>query len=177
MVETSDRIILLSALLLVGAILVSQFQHSDTGSVETTPSNIIFRYGVSGAKHLNELDTFKGIFTKDMVNKEPAWTKLDLTREELDIIYQKMVEIDFFSLPKDFQPKLEDVIVEVSPVSTYYLEYKDETQTKIVQWNIKYDAPEDIQYQNLKKLAHLIIEIIQVKPEYQELPEPTLGYG
>ncbi len=178
MANVSDRIIILTALLLVGAILLSQYQHSNESIIETTTSNIIFRYGSTGAKNPNVLDTFKGTFTKDMVNKEPAWTKLDLRQDELDTIYQKMVEIDFFSYPKGFQPKLEgDIIGMTTPFSVYYLEYQNETGTKIVSWNTQYIAPGDTQYKNLKELAHLIIEIIQAKPEYQALPEPTAGYA
>ncbi len=179
MTNTSQRIITLSALLLVMVTVTALLiQDKSEIIIEETTSNIIFRYGIVGGKNPNELDTVKGIFQKDMVNKGPAWTKMDLTQDELDTIYQKMVDIDFFSYPQVFQPKLEgEVIGEVSPFSTYYLEYKDDTRTKIVQWNVKYDAPEDIQYQNLKELAHIIIEIIQAKPEYQELPEPTAGYA
>jgi hypothetical protein len=44
-----------------------------------TTSNIIFRYEIPGEKNLNELNTIKGIFTKDMVNKAPVKTRLDLT--------------------------------------------------------------------------------------------------
>ncbi len=127
---------------------------------------------------MNELNTFKGIFTKNMVNKDPITTKLDLTQEELDTVYRKMVDVDFFSYPRFFNPKLEgDIIGESTPFSIYYLEYKDETRTKIVQWNDKYWAPEDTQYQNLKELASIIIEIIQSKPEYKKLPEPSAGYA
>ncbi len=179
MTKISQRIIILSALLLVMITITTLLiQDKSEITIEETTSNILFRYGVSGGKHPNELDTVKGIFQKDMVNKDPAWTKMDLTQDELDTIYQKMVDIDFFSYPKVFQPKLEgEVIGELGVVSTYYLEYKDDTRTKIVQWNVKYDAPDDIQYQNLKELAHLIIEIIQAKPEYKKLPEPTVGYA
>lgn len=165
-----------ASFLLLGIIIVTAPMIQDKSEIATfaTTSNIIFRYGIAGAKHMNELNSFKGIFTKDMVNKAPIKTKLDLTQLELDTIYQKMVEIDFFAYPRSFQPKPEgDVIGDVTPVSIYYLEYKDETRTKIVQWNNALSVPEDIQYQNLKELAHLIFEIIQAKPEYQDLPEPT----
>jgi len=165
--------------LTLGIIIVTAPMIQDKSEIATfaTTSNIIFRYGISGAKHMNELNTFKGIFIKDMVNKDPVKTKLDLTQAELDTIYRKMVDIDFFSYPRGFQPKLEgDVIGEVTPFSIYYLEYRDGARIKIVQWNTKYWAPEDTVYQNLKELASLIIELIQDKPEYQKLPEPTAGY-
>ena len=178
MADTSERIILFTALVLIGSILLSQYQHSNGIIIETTTSNIIFRYGVSGGNHPNELDTIRGYFQKDMVNKEPAWTKMDLTQDELDTIYQKMVDIDFFLYPKGFQPKLEDDGFGITtPFSVYYLEYHNETGSKVVYWNTQYIAPKDTQYTNLKELAHLIIEIIQAKPECQKMPEPTAGYA
>lgn len=141
-------------------------------------SNFIFRYGVIGAKQLNELDTLSGIFIKDMVNKDPVRTRLNLTQDEMDTIYNKMVDIDFFSFPRVFKPKLEgDIIGEGTPFMIYYLEYINETGTKIVQWDTKYLVPKDTRYKNLKELANLIIEIIQDKPEYKELPKPTAGYA
>ncbi len=92
-------------------------------------------------------------------------------------LYDKMVDIDFFSYPRFFHPKLEgDVIGEVTPFSIFYLEYRDGSRVKVVQWNTRYWAPEDTEYQNLKELASLIIELIQDKPKYQKLPEPTAGY-
>lgn len=173
-------LVIFTTFLILGIVIVTAPKIQDKSEIATfaTKSNIIFRYGISGAKHMNELNTFKGIFTKDMVNKDPVKTKLDLTQYELDTIYQKMIDIEFFSYPRRFHPKLEvDVIGEVTPFSIYYLEYKDETRTKIVQWNTRYWAPEDTKYKNLKELSHQIIKIIQDKPEYQKLPEPTAGYA
>jgi len=183
MADTSERIIILSALLLIAILVWSPKIDNQTETkietiIETTSSNIIFRYGSSSAKNPNELDTVRGYFRKDMVNKDPAWTKMDLTQDELDTIYQKMVDIDFFSYPKGFQPKLEGEVIGITtPFTVYYLEYQNETGTKVVYWNTQYVVPKDPQYDNLKELAHLIIEIIQAKPEYQKMPKPTAGYA
>jgi hypothetical protein len=179
LVDTSNRIIILSALLLVVIIVLSpKSQDSVEIVIEETTSNIIFRYGSSSGKHPNELDTFKGIFIKDMVNKDPVMTKLDLTQEEMDTIHRMMVEIDFFSYPEWFHPKIEgDIISTQTPFTGYYLEYHNESGTKVVYWTTQYTALEDTQYQNLKELALLIIEILQAKPEYKKLPEPTAGYA
>ena len=118
-----------ASFLLLGIIVVTApiiLDKSEIATFETT-SNIIFRYGIAGAKHINELNTFKAVFTKDVVNKAPVKTRLDLTQFELDTIYQKMGEIDFFAYPKSFKPKPEgNIAVDVSPVSIYYLEYRDE---------------------------------------------------
>ncbi len=181
MADTSERIIILTALLLIVVIVTAPiFQDKTEVIIEETTSNIIFRYGSSHGKHPNELDTFKGKFTKDMVNMEPVWIRLDFTQEEMDIINRKMAEIGFFSYPKRFQPepRLEgELLSQRTPFTVYYLEYHNESGTKVVYWTTARAAPEDIQYQNLNELAHLIIEIIQAKPEYQMLLDPSAGYA
>jgi hypothetical protein len=112
-----------------------------------------------------------------MVSKAPVSTRLDLTQEEMDTIYEKMVDIKFFSYPEAFQPKLSDFITESTPFMVYYLEYRDGDQIKIVRWNTKYVVPEDMKYQELQDLANLIIDMIEDKPEYQKLHEPYGGYA
>ena len=166
--------------LILGIIIVTapMIQDKSEITIEETTSNIIFRFGSSHGKHPNELDTFKGTFIKDMVNRDPASTKLDLTQEEMDTIHRMMVEIDFSSYPKSFHPTIEgDIMGTTTPFTAYYLEYHDESGAKAVYWTTQYTAPEDTRYQNLKELAHLIIATIQAKPEYQEMPEPTAGYA
>ena len=74
-----------------------------TGCVAPPPSpsnfNLIFKYGV-GAK--NELNTFEGTYTKDMVMDPSITVNLSLSKEELDRIYKKIVEINFFGYPDQF---------------------------------------------------------------------------
>ena len=90
---------------------------------------------------------------------------------------QKMIDIDFFSYPRGFNPTLEGEVIGVpSHFSNYYLEFRNESGTKIVQWSSRYWAPNDNQYQNLFELSGLIQDLIEAKPEYQRLPTPTAGY-
>lgn len=162
------------------AVLYGAYRTNGTDS-DLSPSlssadsfNIIFRYGV-GAK--NELNTLKGTYTKDMVNKPPITTKLQLTQEELDSIYLKALEIDLFNYPWTIRtmPK-GDIIGQITPYSTYYLEAWNGTTKNAVVWNDKYDT-ENEKYFDIKELVRLIIEIILSHPEYQKLPEPTAGYA
>ena len=164
-----------TSFILLGIILgVTSMPRIET---HTTTFNVIFRYGVSGAEHPNELNTLEGIFIKDMVNKEPVSTKLDLTQEEIDTIYNMMTEIDFFSYPKSFKPTIKgDIFGIQTPFMVYYLEYQDEYRTKSVSWNDEYIDTGDVEYQNLNQLARMIIFIIEAKPEYKKLPKPTAGY-
>jgi len=136
--------------------------------------NLILRYGVRAK---NELNTLKGTYTKNMVNKPPITTKLQLTQEELDSIYLKALEIDLFNYPWTIRtmPK-GDIIGEITPYSTYYLEVWNGTTKNAVVWNNKYDT-ENEKYFDLMELVRLIIEIIEFHPEYQKIPEPTAGYA
>ena len=181
MADASERIVILTALVLMLIIVVSpKSQGSFESIIGETTSNIIFRYGSSHGKHPNELDTFKGKFTKDMVNMEPVWVLLDFTQDEMDTIDRKMAEIDFFSYPKRFQlkPILEGGLYsQRTPFTAYYLEYHNESGKKVVYWTTARDAPENVQYQNLNELVHLIVDIIQAKPEYQILLDPSAGYA
>ena len=111
---------------------------------------------------------------------EPVWIRLDFTLEEMDTIDRKMAEIDFLSYPKRYQPepiREGELVSQRTPFTAYYIEHHNESGTKVVYWTTARDAPEDVQYQNLNELATLIIEMIQAKPEYQILLDPSAGYA
>jgi hypothetical protein len=136
--------------------------------------NLIFKYGVMAK---NELNTFNGTYTRDMVSDPSITVELSLTEEELDSIYEKMVEIDFFNYPDKFA-----IIVPfskphgiVTPYSSYYFKIQHDSEVKELWWadEIIY---EDIQADKLTELINLIRDIIESKDEYKELPEPTGGY-
>lgn len=126
----------------------------------------IFKYGV-GAR--NELNTFEGTFKKDMVTKDPVTTSLELTNKELNTILNKMTEIDFFNLPEEITG------CSTIPCVTYQysVRYKDKNK-KIYMEN--HPNSQDAQILKLKELNKLIIEIIESKEEYRQLPPAKGGY-
>jgi hypothetical protein len=136
--------------------------------------NLIFRYGV-GAK--NELNTFNGTFTKDMVNKPSSTINMYLSEKELERIRQKMVEIDFFNYQDVFSisvPSGESTIT-VTPHSSYYFRVKLNSEVKELQWD------DDIVNRNddadkLRELIKIIRDIITSREEYKQLPEPASGF-
>jgi hypothetical protein len=138
--------------------------------------NLLLRYGV-GAK--NELNTLKGTYTKDMVNRPSITTRLCLTREELDAIYLKALEIDFYNFPRRmYSPPEGDIMGMVTPYCTYYLEVRNGTTIKILRWTNQYTTTtEHEKYDDIMEFVHTIIEIIHSHPEYKKLPEPTAGYA
>ncbi len=64
--------------------------------------NFVFTYGVNAD---NVLNTFNGSFTKDLVCDPDTTVALVLAQADLDSIYRKMVEIDFFNYPESFSPE------------------------------------------------------------------------
>ena len=150
-----------------------------------TPSesnfNLIFAYGV-GAK--NRLDTFKGIYTKDMVVDQSITVNLYLSKNELDIIYQKMVEINFFDYPDKFSVSIppEEAIM-LTPYSSYYFKVKHDSKIKELWWDDNKFWQEggkltykDEKAEKLKELIELIRNIIESKEEYTKLPTPRRVY-
>ena len=136
--------------------------------------NFIFKYGVTGG---NVLDTFQGTFTKDMVMEEDITIDFTLTAEDMDGIYQKMLEIDFFSYPDIFEVAVPEGELThlVTPYSSYYFKVQHVGGTKELTWEDEIANPDE-NADKLKELIHLIRDIIELKPEYLVLPEPTGGY-
>ena len=136
--------------------------------------NLIFKYGV-GAK--NELNTFEGTYTKDMIMDPPITVKLYLSQEEVDRIYQKMVEIDFFSYPDKFFVSVPpgEVVGMVTPFLSYYFKVEYDSKTKELWWEDEI-IKEDEKAEKLRELIKFIRDIIESKEEYKKLPSPRGGY-
>lgn len=136
--------------------------------------NLIFKYGVNA---MNELDTFQGTYTKDMVADPSITVPLSLSEEELDRIYQKMVEIDFFNYPDKFSvyvPPGEPVGI-VTPYASYYFKVEYNSQVKELWWEDEI-INENEKADRLRELIKLIRDIVESKEEYKELPPPSSAY-
>ena len=141
---------------------------------EESDFNLEFKYGVMAR---NILDTFEGTYTKDMVTDPSITVELTITEEEKDLIYQKMVEVDFFSYPDEFSvdiPPGENIGI-VTPYSSYYFKVEYDSQIKELRWEDEITNPDE-KADRLRELILLIRNIIESKEEYKTLPEPTSGY-
>lgn len=136
--------------------------------------NLIFEYGV-GAK--NELNTFQGRYTKDMIVDTPITVNLSLSKEELDRIYQKMVEIGFFDYPDKFAISVPsgEIVGGVTPYHSYYFKVEYNSKIKELSWEDEI-TNKDERADRLRELIKLIIDVIESKEEYKKLPSPTGGY-
>jgi hypothetical protein len=136
--------------------------------------NMIFKYGVQAR---NILDTFEGTYTKDMVMDPPITVEMSLSEEEIDRIYQKMVEINFFDYPDKFSVSVPpgELVGTVTPNMSYYFKVEHDSGLKELWWDDKI-INEDEQADKLRELIALIRDIIESKEEYKELPQPSSGY-
>lgn len=136
--------------------------------------NLVFKYGVTAK---NELDTFKETYTKDMVADPSITIKLPLSEEEMNRIYQKMVEIDFFSYPETFRVTVPagELTSMVTPFSSYYFTVENNSQIKKLSWADDVTNPDE-KASKLRELIKLIKSIIESREEYKRLPEPKSGY-
>jgi hypothetical protein len=167
-------ILILSSLLVITGCNIASAQQAAGDNPQKSDFNFIFKYGVSGG---NTLDTFHGTYTRDMILDPAITIDMVLTAAEMDSIYQKMVEIDFFNYPDKFSVDVADneTKIEVAPYPTYFFKVEYSGKTKELLWHDKY-VNSDAQADKLKELINLIKGIIELKPEYQALPQPSGGY-
>lgn len=136
--------------------------------------NLIFNYGVRAR---NELNTFNETYTKDMVSDPSIMVNLSLSKEELDSIYQKMVEMDFFNYPDKFSVSVPagEAVGMVTPHSSYYFKVEYDSKIKELRWEDEI-VNNDEKADRLRGLIKFIKDIIESKEGYKKLPSPTSGY-
>jgi hypothetical protein len=121
----------------------------------------------------HELDTFTGIFSKFIYlgNGPPAVTNLVLTPDEMQTIYRKMIDIDFFSYPDYFKVEIPEGSPTgmVTPADTFYFKVKNNSTFKELHWTDSITNP-DPKADNLRSLIKLIRDIFMSKDEYKQLP-------
>jgi len=154
----------------VGTYIYYEKMQSDGTLTESVGDfELLFRYGV-GAK--NELNTFNGTYTKDMVIDPSITIDLTLTVAEKWQIMNKINSIDFFNLPSSFpiNPHMW-----VTPQTDYYLKVQNGSETNEVSWNANSLIEDNIE-KNLEQLITYLLEIIENKAVYKALPIPRAGY-
>jgi hypothetical protein len=132
----------------------------------------VFEYGMCGT---DILDTFENTYTKDMLVEPSVEIPLALTIAEMQAIYKKMAEIDFYSYPSDFQIAApnDQIVVRVTPAMKYRFTVRNGGQFKVVQWTDDIVASADPEAENLRELARFIAQIVQSHVEVQKLSTPS----
>lgn len=134
--------------------------------------NLIFEYGYGGIPG-DVLNTFNGTYTK-YLGKDPSVTiDFILSDEDMDRIYQKMIETNFFCYPDKFViPVPEGELVSAtSEYQGYFFRVECNHRIKVLEWRDNI-LNENDDAMNLRGVIIRIIRIIQSKDEYWELPSP-----
>ena len=128
---------------------------------------IFFHFG-----RFNELDTFKGIYQKDLI-PGIATTTMWLTQREQEIILTKVEQIQFFSLPDTLHRESNVLVFPDLGPQVLRINYRD--QDKTVVWNEPI-SPQSKAKSQIDDLTRLLKDIILSRPEYKALPATKGGY-
>lgn len=145
---------------------------SVTGQMpETMPADFAFsvRFGITGK---NEVNTFNGTVTKDLVIKGTAQAELVLTDSELADIYARLRTINIYR-ELNLEPDMRNCTK--TPFGEEHWQIRLDGEERSFYWDeenceITADA------EQLKELRSYIFELVKSKPAYLELPEAVGGY-
>jgi hypothetical protein len=133
--------------------------------------NFMVRFGY-GEVNKNEINTFQGTVTKDLIMNGTASAKITLTVEEMRSIYEKMREINIMG-KKELVPA--KISCEATPYSVDSWEIHVNGETNQFSWSDQYCDPTSDAKQ-LLELRNFIQQIVAEKEEYKKLPESEGGY-
>ncbi|WP_138752326.1 hypothetical protein [Paenibacillus sinopodophylli] len=137
------------------------------------PSTFKFmvRFGY-GTVNKNEINTFQGTITKDLIANGTATMPMKFTKEELRIIYNKMKEINIMD-EKELEPAKQSC--QRSPYNEDIWEININGETKTLIWTDKYCAG-TTDTQQLLELRQFVQQMVEGKEEYKKMPESEGGY-
>lgn len=165
-------VVVIGALILSGCSILKEKKSGVKGQNSDIPQDFDFvlKYGVTAR---NELNTFEGTFTKDLIAVGTATTKLKLSADEKRKIYEEMMKVKILEYPAVFKPKSNRG---VEPHLTYYLKVRMNGKIKEITWEDESEA-QTREAVRLRDLINKIIDLIKNKNEFKKLPAPQGGYA
>ena len=134
-----------------------------------------FEFGVC---RTDILDTFTGVFTKDLGGDPRQFVTIPLTlpEDQVRTIYKAIEEIGFFNLVSPFRgvPSGLDRVTVFGPSSSYRLAVRNGGVVHTVSWNDAF-KPTTAEADRLRHLFSMIVGWINEHPEVKRLPPPTGG--
>lgn len=130
-----------------------------------------------GSCSMDKLDTFKGEFTQDRVVEPSITIPLELSDEQMMMIYGKMLEINLARYPEVFEvrkPLIGEVVMLSSPYNYDLIVENGESSTSI-RWTDNMVQPTTSKANRLRELFRSIIQMVHKHPGYQRLPEVKFG--
>jgi len=120
-----------------------------------------------------EINTFRGTVTKDLVGDPDTTIALRLSPPEMDSVYQAMIAMRFFDLPRPHPLFHSEHLVVPSTGTT--LEAHSGLAVEHLEWSTFDRRPSD-DWKRLDRLILMIEDMVHRKPEWQALPEPNGAY-
>jgi hypothetical protein len=132
-----------------------------------------FRYESSGCVD-RVLDTMEGTFTSLVEIDPPRSVTLPVrfSDEEMEAVYDKLVEIDFWSYPATFDVPQSPSGYKVSTAIRVRILVRNAGVERSVNWAIQYLDPGNREADQLTQLVALFDKLIRSVPDF---PEPNFG--
>lgn len=158
---------LIACLLLLGA--CSSIEEGGSNFPEEMPEDFDFvlNYGYEARDVIN---TYENAYTKNMISADDETVEMIFSDEEMQTMYEKMKEADILkSTENAAKSQCAD------PYETNKLEMTMNGEIYEREWITSYcDNVPDNKLKSFVEFVHK--EIIVMKEEYKELPEPSGGY-
>ncbi|MDD5703389.1 MAG: hypothetical protein PHU23_15250 [Dehalococcoidales bacterium] len=139
--------------------------------------DFIVTYGLGG---MNVMDTFKGVYTRDLIEAGSADVPLQLSQQEMIQIYSEMKKINIMKYPYTYSPlrTVDSGLYDrshVDPYYTYSLKLRINGRYKEIYWkNENYSVIGHSN--NLKEMISSIFSIVNAKEIVKSMPTPRGGY-
>ncbi len=121
---------------------------------------------------VDELNTFEGTFTKDLVMDGSITVEFWLSKEDQESIKEFAEELSFFSIPNSI-PAMPEVGMDPNP-SPDMLRIKIEDMDNTVVWFYPND-PENTNFDKVIELAEHVMSFVKESETYKSLPEARGG--
>jgi hypothetical protein len=121
------------------------------------------------------LDTFIGVFTKNLGGSQAVTAHISLTDAQMAEIYRTVESIRFSDLPPTFNgvPAGRQEVWLTEPYTTYRLEVRNGGVVHSVRWKDAY-TPTTAEADRLRNLFSMLLGFIHEHPEFKRLPRPTV---
>ena len=162
----------LLTLILTSCALVATAIPTKTTVPRADNLSFVFKYYACSTIPLNVLDTRIGALTHTPLEETTSTTiSLQLSENELNEVFQKIVAIEFFSYPSDFVIPEGYFTLTETPDTSFELSVINGTETHTVHWTT--GGLVQSEYEKAKPLWELLMRITSIiynHPEYKQLP-------
>lgn len=125
------------------------------------------------------LDTKNNLHTRDMVCDPDIQVQVTLSDQELERLWQTVVQNDFFTMPEDLTTKCEyygEGCILATPSFTSILNITAYGQSHAVKFNTAETPVNDKHVTDYRNIQSVIQSTIANQEEIKELPTPRCGY-